>query len=176
MKHFPDIFPRISLILLCLVASASALSAEATPPPEVPAAKKQKPEASPAEKKDGNDFKFDIPVPEGQPVKGVKIPYYGADGTSLQMVFEAEVARRVDESNIELENLKIDANTDDDKKLFVEMPRSIFNMESRILTGDQGVVIRRDDFEITGNAGEFDIRKRFGKVLGNVKMVIFNME
>lgn len=170
--------PFLVLTLLAFTWGTSLHATNATDKSALAADQKspEPPAATASAKEDDNDFKFDIPVPEGQPVKGVKIPYYGADGTSLQMVFEAEVARRVDDTNIEMDNLKIDANTDDNKKLFVEMPHSIFNMESRILSGDQGVTIRRDDFEITGTAGEFDIRKRFGKVLGNVKMVIYNLE
>jgi|GEM_PF-876335 len=115
-------------------------------------------------------------VPAGQPVKGIKIPYYAADGVTLQMVFEAGTARRIDDENIEMENLKITGDSDDGRKFSVEFPRSLFNIDKRMLTGDQGVVISREDFEITGKAAEFDIKTRNGKVLGNVKMIILSTE
>jgi len=82
----------------------------------------------------------------------------------------------VDDVNIELENLKIDAVGDDEKKFLVEMPQSVFNIESRMLTGENGVLIKRDDFEIRGKAAEFNIKSRFGKVLGNVHMIIYSTE
>jgi hypothetical protein len=56
------------------------------------------------------------------------------------------------------------------------MPQSVFNIESRMLTGENGVLIKRDDFEIRGKAAEFDIKSRFGKVLGNVHMIIYSTE
>jgi hypothetical protein len=123
-----------------------------------------------------DDFPVDIPVPEGEPVTGIKIPYYGEDGTTLQMVIEADVARRIDANTVEMTEMRIDANSDDGRKLFVQMPQSLFDIESRMLTGSNGVLIRREDFEITGKQGEFDIRKRFGKILGNVKMVVYSLE
>ena len=42
------------------------------------------------------------------------------------------------------------------------------------LTGQ--VVIKRDDFEIVGQTGEFNTRTRFARFLGNVKMTILNTE
>lgn len=138
---------------------------------------KEKTEEAPAAETATPDDDFDLSmIPPGQPVKGLKIPYYGADGTTLQMTFEAEVARRIDDANIELDNLKIDAVGDDEKKFLVEMPQSVFNIESRMLTGENGVLIKRDDFEIRGKAAEFDIKSRFGKVLGNVHMIIYSTE
>lgn len=134
------------------------------------------PKDSPAATEEGsNDNDFDISVlPAGEPVKGIKIPYYGADGTTLQMTMAAEEAKRIDDTRIEMINLAIEAESDDGRKFFVEFPSSVFNIQTRMLTGDQGVVIKREDFEISGNAAEFDVRSRFGKVIGNVKMTIFN--
>lgn len=121
-------------------------------------------------------FEIDLPVPAGQPVKGIKVPFYAADGTTLQMVLEAGVARRVDDSNIEMDQMQVDATSEDGSKILVEMPQSVFNMETRMLSGEKGVSIKRDDFQITGSAGEFDLKSRFGKVLGNVKMIIEDLE
>jgi hypothetical protein len=118
---------------------------------------------------------IDIPVPEGVPVKGIKIPSYSPEG-KLLMMLDAEQARKLDADRIEFENLKIDAYTDDEKKIYVELPRSIFNLTTRILTSESRVLIRREDFELVGDAGEFYTRNRFAKILGNVKMTIFSTE
>lgn len=155
------LFFLVAVILPVVVIAQEAPKSEATP------------EAAAAASTDDFDLSM---IPLGQPVKGLKIPYYGEDGTTLQMTVEADVARRVDDVNIELENLKIDAVGDDEKKFLVEMPQSVFNIESRMLTGENGVLIKRDDFEIRGKAAEFDIKSRFGKVLGNVHMIIYSTE
>ena len=133
----------------------------------------KKPPASPSPKSSSDEL--DIPVPEGVPVKGIKVPSYGPDG-KLQMMLNAEVARKIDGQRIEFENLQIDAYSDDGRKFYVELPRSVFNLETRILAGESRVLIRREDFEITGDAGEFHTKTRFAKILGNIKMVILSSD
>jgi lipopolysaccharide export system protein LptC len=49
-------------------------------------------------------------------------------------------------------------------------------MKSRVLTGDKGVTIRREDFEIVGDGLEFHTKTRNGRVLGNVKMTILSLD
>ncbi len=138
---------------------AAGLRAEPSPSPS--------PEAAAA--KSGEDF--DIPVPVGMPVKGIKIPHRNENG-DLVMVLEAETAKKLDEARVEMEKLRIEAFDDEGKKIFVEMPYSIFDLQTRVLTGNQSALIRRDDFEITGNEVEFQTKTRNGTVRGNVKMTI----
>jgi hypothetical protein len=133
--------------------------------------KKVKPEP----KQEDSGPEIDIPVPEGVPVKGIKVPSYSADG-KLLMMLDAQQARKLDADRIEFENLKIDAYSDDDKKIYVELPRSVFNLTTRILTSESRVLIRREDFELVGDAGEFYTKNRYAKILGNVKMTIFSTE
>ncbi len=118
---------------------------------------------------------FDIPVPIGERIKGIKIPHYGPDG-KLLMMFDADTALKTDDQHIELDMLKIDAYSEDGRKIYIELPRSVFNLETRILTGENRVLIRREDFEITGNSGEFHTKNRFAKIIGNVKMTIYSTE
>ena len=132
---------------------------------------KEKPEPA----REGSEQEIDIPVPDGVPVKGIKVPSYSPEG-KLLMMLDAEQARKLDAERIEFENLKIDAYSDDDKKIYVELPRSIFNLTTRILTSESRVLIRREDFELVGDAGEFYTKNRFAKILGNVKMTILSTE
>jgi hypothetical protein len=39
---------------------------------------------------------FDLPVPVGMPVNGIKVPQYSEDGRRL-MLLEAAIAKKVDE-------------------------------------------------------------------------------
>jgi hypothetical protein len=168
----------LSLAFACALSAGSlaAQDSAATPPnKEAASPEKTSKKAKGEPKKTDSDHDIDIPVPDGVPVKGIKVPSYSADG-KLLMMLDAEQARKLDADRIEFENLKIDAYSDDDKKIYVELPRSIFNLSTRILTSESRVLIRREDFELVGDAGEFYTKNRFAKILGNVKMTIFSTE
>jgi lipopolysaccharide assembly outer membrane protein LptD (OstA) len=114
---------------------------------------------------------FDLPGPVGMPVNGIKVPQYAEDGRRL-LLFEAAVAKKVNEQRVEMETLKLEALDSEGQKIFVELPQAVFNLESRILIGENSAKISREDFEITGDSIEFNTKTRFGILRGNVKMVI----
>lgn len=169
-------FLSLGLGLLVGLTSVHAEKPKATPTPEASdkTAKGTKGDKKDEEKKDDN-ADFDIPVPLGVPVKGIRIPQYNEDGKQI-MMFDAEVAKKVDADHIEMENLKIEAVSEDDKKFYIELPKAVFNLQTRVLNGTERISIKRDDFEITGDTGEFQTKTRFAKVIGDVKMIIFNTE
>jgi hypothetical protein len=152
---------------------ASSLAAPPETNEAAPAGKAKKSKAE--SKQAGDDQDIDIPVPDGIPVKGIKVPSYSPEG-KLIMMLDAEQARKLNADQIEFENLKIDAYSDDNKKIYVELPRSVFSLTTRILTSESRVLIRREDFELVGDGGEFYTKSRFAKILGNVKMTIFGTE
>ncbi|MET0252872.1 MAG: hypothetical protein ABW214_02455 [Terrimicrobiaceae bacterium] len=167
----------LSLALACTLSTGSlaAQQSSSTPAGREATSPGKTPKKAREEPKTDTSQEIDIPVPDGVPVKGIKVPSYSADG-KLLMMLDAELARKLDADRIEFENLKIDAYSDDDKKIYVELPRSIFNLTTRILTSESRVLIRREDFELVGDAGEFYTKNRFAKILGNVKMTIFSTE
>ena len=114
---------------------------------------------------------FDVPVPLGIPVKGIKIPHRNEDG-KLVMTIEAEIATKLDEHHVDMQNMKIESFDDDGKTVNVELPHSIFDLETRILTGDTHARIRREDFEITGDSVEFNTKTRNAILRGKIRMVI----
>lgn len=170
----PKSFAKFFLILLL---SAALLPAAEEPSPTP---KKDKTPSSKDSKVDesvgGDEQKIDIPVPPGVPARGVKIPYYGEDNKTLKMLFNADVATKLDDTHIEMQNLRIEIYGEDGKKSYIELPRSIFNMTTRMLDGQSRVTIKREDCEIFGDAMEFNTKTKFGKILGNVKMTIFNTD
>lgn len=118
---------------------------------------------------------MEVPIMEGEPVHGIRIPHYGEDG-SLQMYFDAEVAERTDANQIEMRNLKIEVFDEEDGDMLIALPSSILDLNAKTLAGGNGVVIKRADFEVEGEQLEFHIPSRFGKLLGNVRMVIYSSQ
>jgi hypothetical protein len=185
MVSVRQFFLSLGLALALSVSCAYADKEKPSPSPAPKASDKAasntaaktdaKTDAKAADNKSDDDADFQVPMPIGVPVKGLRIPQYDENGKQV-MLFDAEVARKIDADNMAMENLKIEATSDEDKKFYVELPKSIFNLPTRILTGTDGISIRRDDFQITGDAGEFQTKSRFAKVSGNIKMIIFNTQ
>lgn len=124
-----------------------------------------------AEKKDSDTHGFDVPVPLGIPVKGIKIPHRDEKG-KLVMTIEADVATKLDDQHVDMQSMKIESFDDDGKKINIELPHSIFNLETKILAGDSGAHITREDFEITGDSVEFNTKTRYATLRGKIRMVI----
>lgn len=115
-----------------------------------------------------------LPIPIGGDAKQIKIPYFTPEGL-LKMQFEAEVAKRVEEKTLLLDNLKVDLYDDQGKKdMSINLPKSKFDLETQILTSEDPVSIERKDFRLEGETMTFDSRIRKGKLVGQVRMVIFD--
>lgn len=112
--------------------------------------------------------KIDLPVPIGEPVKGIKIPQYDESG-KMTMCLIAETAQKLNENQVELGKLKVQFNEKEEKEITVEVPHSILNLETKILTADTETVIRREDFEIIGASAVFDTLARQGTFKGHVQ-------
>ncbi len=123
----------------------------------------------------GQGQKIDLPIPVGEPVKGIKIPQYDENG-KLTMNLIAETARKLDEKQVEFGKLKIEFNEKEEKTIIVEIPHSILDMESKVLVADTETTIRREDFEIIGQGAEFDTLARSGTFKGRVHASFRNGE
>lgn len=137
--------PFVNRVLALIVCSA--LSAVAV---DVPGAAKEE---------------VDLPIPVGIPMNGLKIPHQ-------DMLMESDVATKLDDERIEFQNLKIEALDDEGRKIFVELPHSVFNLATRVLSGNESAKIHREDFEIKGDSIEFDTRTKFGRMRGQITMII----
>jgi len=168
VRFFPNIPQTVKATALagCFLALA-AVPAEARKPKKSP---------TPAEIPDKNaDKGIDIPIPINHEAMGVRIPVYNPEGT-LQMIFESEVAFRVDAQQLRLTQLKIETYDDDGKsEMSIDMPNSLFNLKTYILSSADPVTIRRTDMELTGSNMTFDTQTRQGKFTGPVRMLIYNL-
>jgi hypothetical protein len=113
-----------------------------------------------------------IPLPIGHEAKGLVLPDFSAEG-KLVGRFEAGTARRLDQDRVAFQDLKITTFTPENQvDLQIDMHTSIFNLNTRILISDERSTVKRADFNIVGDAAQFDTNTRTGKMMGNVKMVI----
>lgn len=118
--------------------------------------------------------KFNVPIPLKRDAKGVKLPYFDTDG-KLQMNFDIELATRIDNEHLQMKAAKLETyNADGALEMTVEIATSILDLNTRVITSDKPVTIRRTDFELTGENMTFDTQTRAGKLLGKVRMVIYN--
>lgn len=144
--------------LLCLPASGADQKGK-------PAKEQPKPKSSPS-------AVSGIPLPIGQEIKGLVLPDFDLNG-HLRTRFEAGTAKRIDNERIQFTGLKVISFTPENTiDLQIDLPESIFDLNTRLLRSQQRTTIRRADFEIAGDTLQFNTTDRKGTLTGNVKMVI----
>ncbi len=124
-----------------------------------------------------SDRKIDIPIPVGHDAKGLRLPMRNDQG-KLQFILDVERVRRVDQANLDMHNSII--QTYDDQtgapSAKIELINSVMNTETNVLTTQDPVVITRDDFRLTGDSAVFNTKTRQGKVMKNVRLIIYNRD
>lgn len=176
-------FRKYVALTLCLGISASVVGAAekekkpvsqektAKKPPAKGKGKKGKEEKT--EEESDASGRINLPIQKGHDSFGLKIPYENAEGV-LQMIFKVGRASRLDEDHVQMAELEVETFDDDGKsEMVIDLPVSILDLNTRLLTTESKVTIRRSDFEITGNSMEFDTKTKQGRLAGNVRMLIF---
>ncbi len=169
-------FRKPLTFLAVLVIGASAMAAD-----KKKNKKKSAPEATPAtpaadgSAEDGS-MRIAVPIPPGHDAKGLVIPYRDGAG-KLQMRFTMEFGKRVDPDHMDMTKLLIETyDTEGKEEMSIDLPQSILNLSTRIISTEHGVVIKRSDFELVGRTMEFNTMTRQGHVGGNVRMLIYNLD
>jgi hypothetical protein len=120
--------------------------------------------------------KFNIPIPVGHDAEGVNLPYFDNRGR-LQMYFVIARAFREDLYHLDLDDAYMQSY--DDKgapDATVYMTHSILDLNTRIVTSQVPVTVRRSDFEIVGQNMVFNTQTRQGRMTGHVRMTIYNRQ
>jgi hypothetical protein len=116
--------------------------------------------------------KLQLPMVKGHQSKGIVIPYKDETGRET-MKFHVGVGERLDEDRVKMAELRIETFTETGgPEMTIDLPSSVLDLSTRVLTGDQGVTIKRSDFDITGKTMEFNTETRQGWIKGEVKMII----
>jgi hypothetical protein len=153
----------LALLLLALPAAAESKPSD------------EKKDAGIAAEQPSNEQAMFKELPVGEPFEGVRIPQMDANG-NLRMLFDTQKATRIDDRHIDMEKLKIEIHNEDGTTFQVSMPHSVFDLDTNILASDTPVEIRREDFVITGDTANFHTKTKYGHIIGNVKMIIYNTE
>ncbi len=186
-------FRKLSAAAVCLSLAASALAAKKEDAkPKEPDAKKEagkkkaKDKDADKKKKSGKDApepagtgepgKISLPILKDHPAKGLKIPYYN-DAGKLQMTFNIGTGSRIDDDHVQMDELFVETYDDDGSPgMMIQLPTSVLDVNTRILSTEKHVTIRRSDFELTGERMEFNTQTKQGKLAGNVRMLIYNLD
>jgi hypothetical protein len=124
-----------------------------------------------------SDRKIDIPIPVGHDAKGLRLPMRNEQG-KLQFVLDVEKVRRVDQANVEMHNSVIQTYDDQTgaQSAKIEMIDSVMNTETNVITTHDPVIVSREDFRLTGDSAVFNTKTRQGKVIKNVRLIIYNRD
>jgi hypothetical protein len=116
-----------------------------------------------------------LPIPVGHDVKGLRVPVRNDEG-KMEFRMDIEWARRLDQQNVEMRSSIIQTYDQDTYKpsAKVELKTSVMNMDTNIIVSHEPVVVSREDFRLTGDAMEFNTKTRQGRVIGNVRLIIYN--
>ena len=118
----------------------------------------------------------DIPVSPNHPAKGLKIPFFDSQG-KIQMIFVIGVATRIDADHIDMSDMQIETFDEEGAhEMAIDLPTSILDLNTSVISTKKHVTIRRDDFILTGEEMEFNTKTKQGTLGGGVKMIIYNLD
>ena len=175
----------LSFLTAALMAGGDLAAAQNDPGKDQKAGEKKKKDKERKKDKDGGKEKKSpdaesnrremIPIPKGHDSKGLKIPYFDSAG-KLQMTFNIGVATRLDDSHVRMADLQVETFDDTGaSEMFIQLPTSVLNLDTRVISAQTHVTIKRDDFELTGEAIEFNTQTKQGKLAGGVRMLIYDL-
>ncbi len=164
-------FPAPVLRLCALFAIAFALPSLA-----VRAAddnkKGGKGQAKPADSNDAIDSICKM-IPEG--LRNLKVNYPGFQNGQPSSLVTAAAMTRVNPQEMFAEKLRIDLYGKEPKdNLRVDLKTGTYHMDTKMLVSQERSHVSRSDFRIDGDSMEFDMTASQGKMIGNVRMVIYD--
>jgi lipopolysaccharide export system protein LptC len=119
---------------------------------------------------------LDLPLPVGHEAKGIKLPYFDEQG-KLEMNFVIGRAKRLDEKRLQMANVIVEMyDTDGAPEMKIDLPESVLNLDTHVITSKSPVTIERSDFRIKGEGMRFNAETRQGELQGNVRMLIYDRQ
>lgn len=117
---------------------------------------------------------FGSMIPLGRESKGVRIPSF--DEGKPASVITADSLVRVDDNRIFAEKMTIKMFAEQAAQdVRVDLKTATYNMDHQILSSTDRSRVSRGDFELEGNGMVFDTKTSQGKMVGDVRMTIYDM-
>jgi hypothetical protein len=114
-------------------------------------------------------------LPLGQKNIDVKIPSF-KDGIPSSTVRAASMTR-LDDENMTMERMDIRLfGKTHQEDVRIQLPTALYHMPSQILSSETRSRITRQDFDLQGDSMVFDTRTGQGKMVGNVRMVVYDAD
>lgn len=112
-------------------------------------------------------------LPMGQKIRDVQIPSFrGGVPSSL---IRAKSMTKMDEERMAMEHMDIRLyGKSEDADVRVQLVTADYDMTAQVLTSEQRSLVSRRDFQLEGDAMIFDTNTQQGKMVGNVRMTIFD--
>lgn len=182
MRSFPKLLATLPVAAAVCGALVAGAFAEKKADENPKSKDKKKTDEKAGKDKKGKDGqrkekgKMEIPVSKDHDAKGLKIPYFDSEGKK-QMVFTIGVAARIDEEHIGMTETQVETfDENGDSEMTIDLPKSELNVNTNVISTTKHVVIKREDFQITGESMEFNMKTRQGTLGGGVKMLIYNIQ
>lgn len=175
MSSFVKLFAIFSAGLLTVGVAAEKSGDQKSKKPKETEKKDGKKEAK-KPKADEPAKEIDVPIPKDHDAIGLNIPYRDENG-KLKMRFIIGVAKRIDEKHIEMSQLQVETfDEQGEREMSMDLPTSVLDVTTSVITAQKQVTIRREDFELTGETMTFNTKTKQGGLGGNVRMLIYNLE
>lgn len=181
MSSFAKLAAVLSAALLASTGAAEKAADEKNSKPESKEAAAKKSKRDKRKDKDANDPNaadkpIDLPMPNGRDAKGIKIPYRDSEG-KLKMRFDIGVAKKVDDTHVEMSELQIQTyDENEEPDMTIDLPTSTLDLKTSVITAHHPVTIKREDFELHGNTMIFNTKTKQGGLGGKVRMLIYNLD
>ena len=169
------LFHRLLLSALVFALSVSAVAGrkddkagDKKPRPEpLPAGATPDPKAS---------ARISLPLVKDHDSLGVIFPSYDTSGM-LQMNFTIGVASKLDDDHVKMSDTKVDTyNEEGEPEMSIELPVSVLDLATKVITSDTKTTIRREDFTVSGDSVVFNTATKQGSLVGHVHMTIYNVK
>ena len=132
------------------------------------------PNAAPKPPRRPKEIPFPLPINED--AVDLVLPENSSTGTLLMNLMTVK-ARRISDNLVQMNETHVDVNHPDGTEDFhIDLPTSVFDLKTHIISSEQPVTVRTKDFELTGERMEFNTVDRTGKLLGQVHMHIHNFK
>jgi hypothetical protein len=167
-------------LLAALLALAPLCPAQDAPPAaKKDKAKEKKPAAAAttAEPAQKSATGFNIPIPIGQTSSGVVVQNIDSSGDELG-VMKANEATRLSLEEVELGDLrlKVLGTVKQPQEMNISIDKAVFNVKTGILKSRSRVHIQRSDWDLYGDALEYDTNTGNGQLFGEVTMIVHDTE